>query len=143
MFIDFASAADRSHSRVAVRTALASLICTLIDWTEREDGGDYLLKPGDCGGCDRHPIAVSDTAFNHSWAVDVDINRRDDPFTTANHHDLPSHVARVWHHYGFAWSDDYRGPHRDWMHFEFMGTSDDAIELARTAMRELAPCKTA
>src|SRR5206468_9936908 len=114
MFIDFASATDRSGSRVAVRTALASLICTLIDWTEREDGGNYLLKPGDCGGCDRHPIAVSDTAFNHSWAVDVDINRRDDRCSTDNGHDLPSHVARVWNHYGFAWSDDYRGPHRHW-----------------------------
>ena len=51
--------ASRSGTRIAVRTALATLICALIDWTEREDGGDYLLKPGDCGGCDRHPIAVS------------------------------------------------------------------------------------
>jgi hypothetical protein len=32
---------------------------------------------------------------------------------------------------------------RDWMHFEFMGTPADAIELAKTAMRELAPCKSA
>jgi hypothetical protein len=131
--------ADRSGTRIAVRTALATLICTLIDWTEREDGGDYLLKPGDCGGCDRHPVAVTSTAFNHSWAVDVDINRSDNPFTMGNRHDIPTHVARVWNRYGFAWGGDYRGPKRDWMHFEFMGTPADAIELSRTALRELAP----
>ena len=131
--------ANRSGTRIAVRTALATLICALIDWTEREDGGNYLLKPGDCGGCDRHPIAVSDTAFNHFWAVDVDINRHDNPFTMGNRHDLPTHVARMWNQYGFAWGGDYRGPKRDWMHFEFMGTPADAIELADAAMRELAP----
>jgi hypothetical protein len=131
--------ADRSGTRIAVRTALATLICTLIDWTEREDGGDYLLKPGDCGGCDRHPVAVTSTAFNHSWAVDVDINRSDNPFTMGNRHDIPTHVARVWNRYGFAWGGDYRGPKRDWMHFEFMGTPADAVELADAAMRELAP----
>jgi hypothetical protein len=131
MFTDIATVDDRTGTRIAVRAALANLICTLIDWTEREDGGNYLLKSGDCGGCDRHPIAISDTAFNHSWAVDVDINRRE--------HDLPTHVAHVWNHYGFGWSDDYRGPQRDWMHFEFMGTPTDAIEMATRAMHELAP----
>ena len=131
--------ANRSGTRIAVRTALATLICALIDWTEREDGGNYLLKPGDCGGCDRHPIAASDTTFNHSWAVDVDINRHDNPFTMGNRHDLPTHVARVWNHYGFAWGGDYQGPKRDWMHFEFMGTPADAVELADAATRELAP----
>ncbi|MCU1696337.1 MAG: family peptidase, partial [Mycobacterium sp.] len=35
--------ANRSGTRIAVRTALATLICALIDWTEREDGGNYLL----------------------------------------------------------------------------------------------------
>jgi hypothetical protein len=127
------------YPRIAVRTALATLICALIDWTEREDGGNYLLKPGECGGCDRHPIDVSDTAFDHSWAVDVDINRCDDPFTMADRHDLPTRVARVWNQYGFAWSSDYRGPKPDWMHFEFMGTSADAMEMAKRAMHELAP----
>jgi len=130
--------AERSGTQIAVRTALATLICALIDWTEREDGGNYPLKPGECGGCDRHPITVSDTAFNHSWAVDVDINRCDNPFTMGNRHDLPTRVARVWNQYGFAWGGDYRGPKRDWMHFEFMGTPADAIELAKRAMRDLA-----
>jgi hypothetical protein len=131
--------ADLSGIRTAVRAALATLICTLIDWTEREDGGNYLLKSGECGACDRHPIAVSDTAFNHSWAVDVDISTRDNPFTMGNRHGLPTHVARVWNRYGFAWGADYQGPTRDWMHFEFMGTSSDALELAKAATRELAP----
>ena len=129
---------SKVYSDVAVRTALATLICTLIDWTEREDGGNYLLKPDERGGCDRHPIEVSDTAFHHSWAVDVDINSRDNPFTMGNRHDLPTHVARVWHRYGFAWSGDYKGPERDSMHFEFMGTPTDAIELAKAASCELA-----
>jgi hypothetical protein len=143
MFIDVDdyahTAGERSGTRIAVRTALATLICALIDWTEREDGGNHQLKPGDCGGCDRHPIAVSDTAFNHSWAVDVDINPNDNPFTMGTHHDLPTRVARVWNQYGFAWGDDYRGPKRDWMHFEFMGTPDDAVELSKLAMRDLVP----
>jgi hypothetical protein len=131
--------ADRSGIRVAVRTALATLICTLIDWTEREDGGNYpLLNAGECDGCDRHPIAITSTAFNHSWAVDVDINGSDDPLTTADPPDLPPHVARVWNRYGFAWGGDH-GHRRDWMHFEFMGTPSDAIELAHAALRDLAP----
>jgi hypothetical protein len=130
--------ADRSDAPVAVRTALATLICTLIDWTEREDGGNYpLLNPGECGGCDRHPIAVTNTAFNHSWAVDVDINGSS--LMDGKPHDIPAHVARVWHRYGFAWSGDRHASMRDWMHFEFMGTSSDAIELAHAALRDLAP----
>jgi hypothetical protein len=124
--------ADRSGTRTAVRTALATLICTLIDWTEREDGGNYLLKPGECGDCDRHPIAVSDTAFHHSWAVDVD-------FTMGNCHGLPTHVGRIWNQYGFAWGGDYHGPNRDWLHFEFIGTPTDAIQLSKAALRDLAP----
>jgi hypothetical protein len=128
--------ADRPGIRTAVRTALATLICTLIDWTEREDGGNYsLLNAGECNGCDRHPIAVTNTAFNHSWAVDVDING----MVAGEPLDLPPHVTRVWNQYGFAWGGDRQGPLRDWMHFEFMGTPADAIELAQAALRDLAP----
>jgi putative peptidoglycan binding protein len=127
------------YSLSSVRTALATLACMLIDWTEREDGGNYLLKPADCSDCDRHPIAVMNTAFDHSWAVEVDIKLRHDAVATDNQHDMPTHVARVWNRYGFVWGEDRQGPHRDWMHFEFMGAPADAIEFARAALRELAP----
>lgn len=131
--------ADRDGDRIAVRAALANLICALIDWTERADGGNHLLKSGECGGCDRHPIAVSDTAFDHSWSVDVDVHGSANRDTAATRHDMPAHVARVWNHYGFAWGNDHRGLNGDWMHFEFIGTPVEAVELAHAALRELAP----
>ena len=126
----------------SVRTALATLACMLIDWTEREDGGNYLLKPADSNDCDRHPIAVMHTALDHSWAVEVDIKLSDDATASDDQQDIPTHVARVWNRYGFAWGGEDQGPHRDWMHFEFMGVPTDAVDLARAALRELAPGTT-
>lgn len=129
--------ADRSGSRVAVRKALAVLVDALVDWTERPDGGNYLLKPGECGGFNCRPIKNTNTPSNHSWAVAVDLNWNDNPYAATQRHTIPAYVAAAWNRYGFAWGGDYRGARKDWMHFEFMGTPADAIERTNAALAEL------
>lgn len=129
--------ADRSGSRVSVRKALAVLVDALVDWTERPDGGNYRLKPGECGGFNCRPIKNTNTPSNHSWAVAVDLNWNDNPLTTKGRHTIPAYVASVWNRYGFAWGGDYRGAEKDWMHFEFMGTPADAVERTNAALAEL------
>ncbi|WP_051580623.1 peptidoglycan-binding protein [Pseudonocardia acaciae] len=130
--------ADRSGTRVSVRKGLSVLVDTLLDWTERPDGGNYLLKPGQCGGYNCRPIAGTRTPSNHSWAVAVDLNWNDNPYTSTGRHTIPTQVAAVWKHYGFAWGGDYKGARKDWMHFEFMGTPADAVEKSRLALTHLA-----
>lgn len=129
--------ADRSGSRVSVRKALAVLVDALIDWTERPDGGNYLLKPEQCGGFNCRPIDDTNAPSKHSWAVAVDLNWEDNPCSTNIRHTVPAYVASVWNRYGFAWGGDYKGPKKDWMHFEFMGTPSDAAERAAAALAEL------
>lgn len=134
--------ADRSGTRIAVRKGLAVLVDTLIDWTERADGGNYLLKKGQCGGFNCRPIKGTNVASNHSWAVAVDLNWNDNPLTSSGQHTIPTHVAEVWKKYGFGWGGNYTGPKKDWMHFEFMGTPADAAERTQAALRELSPGTT-
>ena len=130
--------ADRSNTRLPVRKGIAVLVDSLMDWTERPEGGNYLLKPAQCGGYNCRSIANTNTASNHSWAVAVDLNWIENPYTTSGQHTIPDVVAAVWKLYGFAWGGNYKGPKKDWMHFEFMGTPADAAERAQAALSELA-----
>lgn len=97
------TAEERDWRSGIVRNALATLIGTLVDWTERADGG------------------------NHSFKRDEDI---------------PRHVVRVWNRYGFARLGDHPAPKNPWMHFEFIGTPVEAVDLVQTALRDLAPRST-
>lgn len=131
--------ADRSGTKIAVRKALAVLVDALMDWTERPEGGDYLLKPEQCGGYNCRPIDNTNIPSNHSWAVAVDLNWLDNPYWTKPDHTIPDLVAAVWKLHGFAWGGNYKGNKKDWMHFEFMGTPADAAERTRAALVDLAP----
>ena len=46
-------------------------------------------------------------------------------------------MADLWNAYGFRWGGDYPTS-KDWMHFEFMGVPEDALELTDRARAELA-----
>ncbi|MEU1428657.1 peptidoglycan-binding protein [Nocardia sp. NPDC005746] len=127
----------RSGTSLAVRKALAVLVDTLVDWTERPEGGNYRLKPEQCGGFNCRPIDNTSVASNHSWAIAVDLNWKDNPFSFDPQHTVTDLVATVWKWYGFAWGGNYHGK-KDWMHFEFMGTPADAAERTQAALVDLA-----
>lgn len=127
----------RSGTKIVTRRRLARLQQILLDWTEDPTGGNYLLKPNQCGGYNCRAISGTKVASNHSWAVANDLNWNDNPYTTTGRFNIPVRVARTWNGYGFAWGGDYRGARKDYMHFEFMGTPTDADDMTEKAVREL------
>lgn len=129
--------ADRSGTRVTVHQRIARLADLLLDWTEHPDGGNYLLKPGQCGGYNCRAVGGTTQPSNHSWALALDINWSDNPYTESGRRTIPDRVARTWNRYGWAWGGDYTGPRKDWMHLEFMGTPADADAMTALATREL------
>jgi hypothetical protein len=100
------------------------------------------LQPGWCWGAACRPIKRSDgtlttTPSNHSSGLAVDINAPENGFGAATH-TIGRPMADLWNEYGFRWGGDYSST-KDWMHFEFMGTPEDAARLTEKARRELLP----
>ncbi len=130
--------ATRSGTRVSVHKRIARLVLLLLDWTEDPAGGNYPLKPGQCGGYNCRAIAGTSVASNHSWGLAVDLNWNDNTFNSTGRRTLPTAVARMWNRYGFAWGGDYRGSKQDWMHLEQMGTPADVDAMTQMAIDELS-----
>lgn len=128
---------DRSRTKVVVHKRVAVLVDALLDWTESPKGGNYLLKPAQCGGWNCRAIAGTNRPSNHSWGLAVDLNWNDNPYTSSGRHTMPTVVARRWNRFGWAWGGDYSGPKQDFMHKEFMGTPADADEMTALALQEL------
>jgi D-alanyl-D-alanine carboxypeptidase len=123
----------------SVREEIHQLVSLLLQVSERRA---YVnLQPGWCwgGGCraiKRPDGTFTDTPSNHSWGLALDINAPENVFGGATH-TIPEAMARLWNTYGFRWGGDYPDS-KDWMHFEFMGTPDDALALTEKARLELA-----
>jgi hypothetical protein len=66
--------------------------------------------------CNRN-IAGTHTKSNHSWALAVDINPRQNPQQKPLKTDLPPAVIAAFRAHGFKWGGDYS----DAMHFEYLG----------------------
>lgn len=126
--------ADTSGTRMSVNKRIARLVDLLIDETERRG---YLLKSGQCGGYNCRAISGTRTASNHSWALAVDLNWNDNPYTSTGKHTIPQWVYDLWARYGFANGSMYSGPKKDWMHLEFMGGPADADAMTALALIEL------
>jgi hypothetical protein len=77
---------------------------------------------------------------NHAWGLAVDINALDNPNQLPLTTDMPSWVKEAGplkKKYGLRWGGTYSGT-PDPMHFEFMGTPDEADRItARLAKEEL------
>jgi hypothetical protein len=133
--------ADRSGTKVNVHKRIAALVDMLLDETERRG---YKLHPEQCGGYNNRAIKGTKKASNHSWGLAVDLNWNLNPETRDGkvHTNLPSWVPQLWGRYGFAWGGHYKGQHKDPMHFEFMGSPDDADDMTALARRELGHHKT-
>lgn len=116
--------ADRSGTRVTVQARLAVLVDYLVDETE---AGGYLLDQSQTGGYVNRSIAGTSTPSNHSRGTAIDLNWRENPFTSNPHakHSIPMWVVELWESRGFQWGGRWSGK-KDFMHMELLGTPDDA-----------------
>ena len=66
-------------------------------------------------------IAGTNIKSNHAWALAMDINPRENPYTHgALKTDIPLSVRTAFKAHGFKWGGDYRSV-KDAMHFEYLG----------------------
>jgi len=95
--------------------------------TKRSGPGlDENLPPG-------HPRSrYTDTPSNHSWCTALDINSLLNVYGAAGHQ-IPQAMADLWRRYGWRWLGP---PIKDWQHFDFAGTPDDAKRMTEKARRD-------
>jgi peptidoglycan hydrolase-like protein with peptidoglycan-binding domain len=136
-------ACQQAHTTITlsngVRMTCASQIAVLstLLWNEVLRRG-YVLRSGVCGCYNCRYISGTTVWSNHAWALAFDINWDVNPYTTGFTHDIPNWVVQLANRYGFAWGGDYTGGRRDYMHFEFMGTPDQAVLATNLAVAELS-----
>jgi hypothetical protein len=106
-----------------VAPQIHDLLVSLLN--ESEKRGLVKLHPGWCWGYGCRPITgTTNVPSNHSWGLAVDINAPQNGYGSSSH-TIPASMGHLWNQYGFRWGGDYSGT-KDWMHFEFMGTPNDA-----------------
>jgi peptidoglycan hydrolase-like protein with peptidoglycan-binding domain len=125
-----------------IHKELVTLISILLDLTEAL-GVD--VRPGETWGYAYRVIAGTNTLSNHSWGTAVDINAPANPYASATWHEangnrtvrgkrlkteFTDEIVKLWEGHGFRWGGWYRTK-PDPMHFEFMGSVDDARRYAR------------
>jgi hypothetical protein len=98
----------------------------------------YPLKNGQCWGYACRAIRNSNKPSNHSWGLAVDINAPSNPMGDKLITDMPKWMTDMWKTFGFRWGGDYAG-RKDAMHFEYMGTVDEARKLAAAVPGQPAP----
>jgi hypothetical protein len=117
-----------------VRHELAELVERLV--LECKNRGYRFGNDGDpsygCWGYQNRPISGTNTPSNHSWGLAVDINapsnpNKEPPIVT----DMPDWMPQLWEAYGFRWGGTYTRP--DAMHYEFMGTPQQAAQFTAIA----------
>jgi hypothetical protein len=118
------------------RKEIHELVTLLVEETENRG---YRLHDGWCWGFDCRAITGTSTPSNHSWGLAFDINAPHNPLTDdgVTHTDMPSWMPNLWNSYGFRWGGDYSGSRRDSMHYEFMGTPNEARAITARARKEL------
>ena len=116
-------------TKVTVATAIAELIKRLGDETIARG---YDLKSGQCGGYNCRAIGGTSSWSNHAWGLAVDLNWSTNPFKNPLTTDMPSWMVNLWTEYGFRWGGTYTRL-KDSMHYEFMGTMDDAAVFTARA----------
>jgi D-alanyl-D-alanine carboxypeptidase/Putative peptidoglycan binding domain len=115
--------------RLSVRREIAPLVAWLCQ--ETIDRG-YALRGGQCWGFACRAIRGSRSPSNHSWGLAVDLNSLKNPMGSTLVTNMPRWMPELWTDHGFRWGGSYNG-RKDAMHFEFLGTPDDAHrQIART-----------
>lgn len=126
------------HQTLTVRRETADLWTLLLGEVQRRG---YHLVSGWCWSGENRPIGGTSTPSNHSWALAVDLNAPTNPMTFDNsvHTDMPAFMPDLFARYGFRWGGDYYSTsRRDAMHYEFIGTVEDAGKATAAAHAELA-----
>lgn len=127
---------------LAVRTEIAPLVEWLVSRTAAEG---YALRHGECWGFANRPIRGTTQPSNHSWGLAVDLNAPANPMGARLVTDMPEWMRTLWKSKRFRWGGDYTG-RKDAMHYEFMGTPDDArrivAELAGSTPTPPSPAPT-
>lgn len=81
------------------------------------------------GGYNKRKISGSSTWSNHSWGLAGDFNAGSNPYSYLGRTDFPVDETRqIAKSLGFRWGWDYSGK-KDAMHFEYMGSREDAARL--------------
>lgn len=130
--------ANKSQAHVNVHKRIARLVDMLLDETESRG---YVIEPNFTGAYNNRAIAGTNKPSNHSWGLAIDINSNLNPQTKDGqvHSNLPKGIIRLWHRHGFAWGGNYIHSFKDPMHFEFMGSKDDADDMTLRAARKFTP----
>ena len=111
---------------LSVRTEVAPIIEWLVNQTVVQG---YGLHEGECWGFANRAIRGTDRPSNHSWGLAVDLNAPANPMGSSLVTDMPGSMVELWKARMFRWGGDYNG-RKDAMHYEFMGTPDDAARIA-------------
>jgi len=120
--------------RIPVRREIAELVALLMAEAERRG---YDIRPEATWGFACRPIRGSTTRpSNHSWGLAVDINADENPRRDTLVSDMPSWMPALWWDFGFFWGGWYNKL-PDAMHYEFVGTPEDAARLTERARTEL------
>lgn len=120
-----------------VHRDIAELVQLLVDEMERR--GFRFMEPGCWGfGCRATKGASGETPSFHSWGLAIDINAPENVFgADEGTSDIATRnrwVVTFLQAYGFFWL----GPAiKDWMHFSFVGSPQDARDMTERARREL------
>jgi hypothetical protein len=126
---------DGASPAGGVRTEIARLVTLLGDETIRRG---YQPRIGWCWGFDCRPISGTNVPSLHSWGLAVDINAPTNPRQYALHTDMPGWMPTLWNKYGFRWGGNYpAGIAKDPMHYEFMGSLEEAAVATAAAVADL------
>jgi hypothetical protein len=131
--------------RLPVRREIGPLVGGLVRDLER--GRDKAFRADWSWGYANRAFAGTSTPSNHSWGLAVDLDAPENPYLSADAHraahplrktfpgglvlrsTMPDNVEAVARRWGFGWGGRYsRKP--DPMHFEFIGSVQDAERLA-------------
>lgn len=89
------------------------------------------------------PIKGTSTISRHARGLAIDVNALTNPQRRPLTTDMPAWVVAAARRWGLRWGGDYVNAKPDPMHFEFIGTRDEAIRLVERFRRELPPLAAA
>jgi hypothetical protein len=131
--------------RLPVRREIAPLVVGLVRDLERARGKPF--RTNWSWGYANRAIAGTSTPSNHSWGLALDLDAPENPYLSREMHraahplrktfpggvvlrsTMPDQVMALAQRWGFGWGGRY--PTKpDPMHFEFMGSREDANRLA-------------
>jgi Putative peptidoglycan binding domain/D-alanyl-D-alanine carboxypeptidase len=127
--------ANNQPNMTTVRAAGIALsvhrdIAPLVGWLlEQTVARGYGPRHGECWGFANRAIRGTNQPSNHSWGLAVDINAPANPMGDRLITDMPPWMPALWKSKQFRWGGDY-SRRKDAMHYEFMGTPDDARRLS-------------